>query len=108
MIELRRPAQYSLGDGLIYEEASDLWEPWMRHVDQALEDEELLRLIQQELMKTLEEEQNPRTQGHPGRSHSAHVIAQTRPRLELRSTVARGARQLGLSRLHARRRQQSP
>jgi transposase-like protein DUF772 len=53
MIELRRPAQYSLGDGLIYEEASDLWEPWMRHVDPALEDEELLRLIQQELMKRL-------------------------------------------------------
>jgi IS5 family transposase len=53
MIELRRPAQYSLGDGLIYEQTSDLWEPWMRHADQALEDEELLRLIQQELMKRL-------------------------------------------------------
>jgi len=53
MIELRRPAQYCLGDGLIYEQISDLWEPWMRHADQALEDEELLRLIQQELMKRL-------------------------------------------------------
>ena len=27
MIELRRPAQYTLGDGLIDEQTSDLWEP---------------------------------------------------------------------------------
>lgn len=51
MIEVRRPAQRTLGDGLIYEETQDLWEPWMRHADQALEDEKLLLLIQQELMK---------------------------------------------------------
>ena len=53
MIELRRPAQYWWGDGLIHEQTSDLWEPWMRHADQALEDEKLLLLIQQELMKRL-------------------------------------------------------
>ena len=53
MMELRRPAQYRLGDGLIHEQTSDLWEPWMRHADQALEDEKLLLLIQQELMKRL-------------------------------------------------------
>src|SRR5215470_5959734 len=51
MIELRRPAQRTLGDGLIYEETQDLYEPWMYHADQALEDEKLLQLIQQELMK---------------------------------------------------------
>jgi transposase, IS5 family len=53
MIELRRPAQYSLGDGLIQEQTADLWEPWMRHADKALEDEKLLLLIQQELRKRL-------------------------------------------------------
>jgi IS5 family transposase len=53
VIELRRAAQYSWGDALIYEQTSDLWEPWMHHADKALEDEKLLLLIQQELMKRL-------------------------------------------------------
>lgn len=57
MIELRRPAQYTFGDGLILEETSDLWEPWMRHADRALEDEKLLLLIQQELKKRLKKSQ---------------------------------------------------
>lgn len=39
MIELRRPAQRTFGDGLIEEETAGLWEPWMRHADQVLEDE---------------------------------------------------------------------
>jgi IS5 family transposase len=51
VIAARRPAQRTWGDGLICEETKDLWEPWMRHADQALEDENLLLLIQQELMK---------------------------------------------------------
>jgi IS5 family transposase len=51
MIETRRAAQLSFGDGLIQEAVEDLWEPWMRHADQALEDEALLTMIQQELMK---------------------------------------------------------
>lgn len=53
MIELRRAAQYTWGDALIYEQTSDLWESWMRHADKALEDEKLLLLIQQEFMKRL-------------------------------------------------------
>ena len=47
MIEARRSAQQTFGDGLIHEAVEDLWEPWMRHADQALEDEALLLLIQQ-------------------------------------------------------------
>ncbi len=50
MIEVRHP-QRTFGEGLIHEAVEDLWEPWMRHADQALEDEALLLLIQQELMK---------------------------------------------------------
>ena len=51
MIEARRPAQLSFGEGLIREAVEDLWEPWMRHADQALDDDALLEMIQQELMK---------------------------------------------------------
>lgn len=51
MIAARRAAQRTLGDGFIHEETEDLWEPWMRHADQALDDDKLLELIQQELMK---------------------------------------------------------
>ena len=40
MIEARRQ-QLHFGDGLIAEEVSDLQEDWMKHADQALEDEQL-------------------------------------------------------------------
>lgn len=50
MIEARR-RQHSFADGLIAEAVEDLWEPWMRHADKALEDEALLLLIQQDLAK---------------------------------------------------------
>ena len=50
MIEARR-SQLSFADGFIQEAVEDLWEPWMRHADQALNDDALLTLIQQELMK---------------------------------------------------------
>jgi IS5 family transposase len=46
-----RRLQRSFADGFISEEVADLWEPWMRHADQALEDEALLVLIQEELVK---------------------------------------------------------
>ena len=44
MIELRR-AQLSLAEGLFAEEVGDLWEDWMRHVDQVLTDPELLNVV---------------------------------------------------------------
>ncbi len=54
--------QSTFADGLILEEVADLWEPWMRHADQALEDEALLLLIQQELMKRCKKS---KTRGRP-------------------------------------------
>lgn len=49
MIKTRR-AQLDLGDafiaGFIAEQPADLWEPWMRHADQALQDERWLEIIQ--------------------------------------------------------------
>jgi IS5 family transposase len=61
MIATRR-LQRTFADGLILEEVDDLREPWMRHADQALEDEALLLLIQQELMKRCKKS---KTRGRP-------------------------------------------
>ena len=62
MIETHR-LQRSLADGIISETIDDLWEPWMRHADQALEDEALLLIIQQGLAKRCKKS---RTRGRPG------------------------------------------
>ncbi len=61
MIVTRR-LQRTFADGFIFEEVEDLWEPWMRHADKALEDEALLLLIQQELMKRCKKS---KTRGRP-------------------------------------------
>lgn len=50
MIATRR-LQRTFADGFIAETVADLWEPWMRHADVALEDDALLSIIQQELAK---------------------------------------------------------
>ena len=62
MIAARR-LQLSFADGLISEAVGDLWGPWMRHADQALEDEALLLIIQQELAKRCKKS---KTRGRPG------------------------------------------
>jgi hypothetical protein len=43
MIPARR-VQLSFADGFIAEQVDDLWEPWMRHADQALNDDRLLEI----------------------------------------------------------------
>ena len=50
MLESRR-AQSTFADGLIAEEVADLWEPWMRHSDAILEDDELVEIVRQALSK---------------------------------------------------------
>ena len=55
--------QRSFADGLIAEAVEDLWEPWMRHADQALEDEALLLIIQQGFSKRCKKS---KTRGRPG------------------------------------------
>ena len=55
--------QRSFADGFISEAVGDLWEPWMRHANQALEDEALLLIIQQELAKRCKKS---KTRGRPG------------------------------------------
>lgn len=51
MIHLRRPAPLTFGEGLIAEETAGLWEPWMRHADQVLEDEQLIAAVYEALLK---------------------------------------------------------
>jgi transposase, IS5 family len=46
-----RRLQRHFADGFIAEAVEDLWEPWMRHADKALEDDALLLILQQELAK---------------------------------------------------------
>ncbi len=61
MIATRR-LQRSFADGLIAEAVEDLWEPWMRCADQALEDESLLFIVPQDLAKRC---QKSKTRGRP-------------------------------------------
>jgi len=58
-----RRLQRSFADGFITEEVTDLWEPWMRHADEALNDDRLLEIIQTELSKRCKKS---RTRGRPG------------------------------------------
>jgi hypothetical protein len=44
VIQLRHQ-QGSLWEGLFAEEVAELWEPWMRVVDEVLEDDELLEAV---------------------------------------------------------------
>jgi IS5 family transposase len=62
MIELSRP-QISFAEALIEEEVGSLWEPWMRQVDQVLEDQELLHIVYDALARRWP---LSRTRGRPG------------------------------------------
>ena len=62
MIELRR-LQLNLAEGLIAEEVGELWEDWMRHVDEVLGDPELLDLVYAALASRWP---NSRTRGRKG------------------------------------------
>jgi IS5 family transposase len=59
----QRRLQHSFGDGLIREEISELWEPWMRQADQILEDDSLVEMVQTAFAKRC---QKSRTRGRPG------------------------------------------
>jgi IS5 family transposase len=58
-----RRLQQSFGDGLIREEISDLWEPWMHHADTVLDNDRLVEIIQAALVKRCKKS---RTRGRPG------------------------------------------
>jgi len=64
-----RQLQRHFADGFIAEAVADLWEPWMRHADAALEDDTLLLIVQQELAKRCKKS---RTRGR--KATSADVV----------------------------------
>lgn len=64
MIETHR-AQTTFADGLIAEEVSDLWEPWMRHSDAVLEDERLVEIVRQALSKRCKKSKTRGRKGTP-------------------------------------------
>jgi IS5 family transposase len=64
MIEGRR-AQTTFADGLIAEEVSDLWEPWMRHSDAVLEDQQLVEIVCQALSKRCKKSKTRGRKGTP-------------------------------------------
>jgi transposase, IS5 family len=64
MIEARR-AQTTFADGLIAEEVSDLWEPWMRHSDAILGDAELVEIVRQALSKRCKKSKTRGRKGTP-------------------------------------------
>ncbi len=69
MMDLRRPGQRSFGEGLIEEETDSLWEPWMRHADQVLEDEQLVKAVHEALLK-----RRPKSRTRGRRGVSAEIV----------------------------------
>jgi IS5 family transposase len=69
MIDLRRPGQRSFGEGLIEEETANLWEPWMRHADQVLEDEQLVKPVYEALLK-----RHPKSRTRGRRGVAAEIV----------------------------------
>jgi IS5 family transposase len=51
MITLRASAQPGFAEGFLEQAVGDLWEPWMRQADQILEDETLLSIVFEALLR---------------------------------------------------------
>jgi IS5 family transposase len=69
VIDLRRPRQRSFGEGFIEEETASLWEPWMRHADQVLEDELLVKAVYEALLK-----RRPKSRTRGRRGVAAEIV----------------------------------
>jgi transposase, IS5 family len=69
VIDLRRPGQRSFGEGLIEEETANLWEPWMRHADQVLDDEQLVKTVYEALLK-----RRPKSRTRGRRGVAAEIV----------------------------------
>jgi len=69
VIDLRRPAQHTFGEGLIAEETTGLWEPWMRQADRILEDEQLIQAVQEALLK-----RRPKSRTRGRRGYPAEIV----------------------------------
>src|SRR5258708_2411658 len=77
------------------------WEDWMRHAGRLLDDPELVNIVHQSPAEAMAQEPHSRTAFHSRRSGAPFDGAQTRTQLELWRAGAGGARQPGLSPVHA-------
>ena len=98
----RRRRQLNFADGLIAEEVGELWEDWMRQVDQVLTDRAAAQYRVRGVGAPLAEQPHARAQGHTRGSGAAPAAVEAHAQLELCDSRARGARQPGLSPVHAR------
>ena len=64
MIEVCR-RQLNFAEGLIAEEVGELWEDWMRQVDQVLADPELLTIVYEALAQRWPNSRNRGRKGTP-------------------------------------------
>jgi len=64
-----RRRQLSFGDGLIAEEVSDLREPWMKHADAVLADEEIITAVYEALAK-----RHPKSRSRGRRGTPAEMV----------------------------------
>ena len=84
MIHLRCVSQPQFPEGFVESAVGDLWEPWMREADQLLDDDQLLNVVYEALVRRAPKS---RTFGRPGstrRDCGADASAQAPPELELR------------------------
>ena len=103
MIAARR-LQRHFADGFIAEAVEDLWEPWMRHADTALEDDALLLIVQQELAKRCKKSKTRGRKATPAEVVLRMLLLKHVRDWSYEDAVAGGARQSGLSRVHPDRR----
>ena len=80
-----RRLQRNFADGFIAETVEDLWEPWMRHADKALEDDTLLLVIQEELAKRCRKSKTRGRKATPAEVVLRMLLLEACTRLELRS-----------------------
>jgi len=80
VIDLRRPAQRTFGEGLIEEETAGLWEPWRRQADQVLEDEQLVAAVQEALLQ-----RRPQSRTRGRRGVAAEIVLRLLPLKHIRN-----------------------
>ena len=101
MIERCR-RQLNFAEGLIAEEVGELWEDWMRQVDGVLGDAQLLDTVYQALARRWPQSRTRGRKGTPAEVVLRLLLLKQYAQLELRNLRARGARQSGVSPVHAR------
>ena len=99
----RRQRERSLFEVLL-PDGHKLWPDWLRRIDTLLEDEAVIETVAQALEARWPQSRRRGRPGTPADVVLADADSEAPVRLELRRPRARGARQFGLSRVHAHRR----